>query len=155
MKPNIYLDIDGVILANENNTANYADEFITYLVNNYPVIWATTHCMQSDAHTAVNRIAHLFKPEAVELLKKIRASQWSVAKTELFDFTKPFLWFDDDCFPDEREAMVKNGCLDNWIEIDLFKNENQLKELLDNFPKATEPRPRGIESPTATPKLRY
>lgn len=41
---NIYLDIDGVILANDLHKSNYADEFIKHLVNKYPVYWLTTHC---------------------------------------------------------------------------------------------------------------
>lgn len=32
-KPNIYLDIDGVILANDKKAANYADEFLKNLLN--------------------------------------------------------------------------------------------------------------------------
>lgn len=139
MKPNIYLDIDGVILANENNAANYADEFIEYIVTNYSVTWATTHCMKFNADTAVGHIAHLFKPGTVEFLKKILPSQWSIAKTEMFDFTKPFLFIDDDCYPEEREALIKYNALDNWIEIDLFRNENQLLDIINNFPKAIQP----------------
>jgi len=34
---NIYLDIDGVLLANDTNPAKYADEFIKYILTKYPV----------------------------------------------------------------------------------------------------------------------
>ena len=33
---NVYLDIDGVLLANENNAANYADEFLQAVLAAYP-----------------------------------------------------------------------------------------------------------------------
>ena len=41
---NIYLDIDGVLLANENNAAPYADEFLQHILTKYPdsTYWLTT-----------------------------------------------------------------------------------------------------------------
>ncbi len=92
----IYVDIDGVLLANENNLANYAEEFIEYLVNNYTVYWLTTHCMDNDASLAVQNVGRFCKPEIVELLHKIKPTSWKVAKTEAIDFSQPFLWIDDD-----------------------------------------------------------
>ncbi|OGM16531.1 hypothetical protein A2V56_00600 [Candidatus Woesebacteria bacterium RBG_19FT_COMBO_42_9] len=41
---NIYLDIDGVILANDKQAALYAKEFLKYVTDNYPTYWLTTHC---------------------------------------------------------------------------------------------------------------
>ncbi len=141
MKPNIYLDIDLVILANEKNAANGADDFLQYLIANYPVTWATTHVMHNDPETAISRLKDLLKPETVALLPQIRGASWSVAKTELFDFSKPFLFIDDDLYDDEREVLIQHNCLANWIEIDLSKNENQLLDLLTNFPVAIQPTP--------------
>ena len=43
---NIYLDIDGVILANDKQAALHADAFIAHIVENFPVYWLTTHCMR-------------------------------------------------------------------------------------------------------------
>lgn len=139
MKPTLYLDIDGVILANENNASNYADEFIAYVVTNYAVTWLTTHCMDGNAATPIEHVGHLFKPETVELMRQIRGAKWSLLKTEAIDFTKPFLWIDDDCYIEEREVLNRHTAFANWIEIDLSKNENQLKDLLDSFPAAIQP----------------
>lgn len=33
---NVYLDIDGVLLANETKAANYADEFLHAVLSAYP-----------------------------------------------------------------------------------------------------------------------
>lgn len=41
---NIYLDIDGVILANDKQPALHAKEFLKYITDNYPTYWLTTHC---------------------------------------------------------------------------------------------------------------
>ena len=53
-KPNIYLDIDGVILASEDYLSIGAEELIKYAVENFDVYWLTTHCTESDATHAKN-----------------------------------------------------------------------------------------------------
>lgn len=136
---NIYLDIDGVILANEHNLANGAEELIALLVDNHTVTWATTHCMQNDPETAVSRLQKLVQPITLARLKKIRGSSWFIDKTELFDFSKPFLWFDDDCFPGEKQKLLDYSCLQNWIEVDLYKDHNALLGLINNLPKPVQP----------------
>ena len=132
---NIYLDIDGVLLANEENLAPYAEEFLAHVLERYPdtTYWLTTHC-QGDSLTPIEHVGHLFSQKSVELMKKIKPTSWTVAKTESIDFDKPFLWFDDDLFPDERKDLIRHGVLDNWIEVNLRKNESQLKSFLDSFP---------------------
>lgn len=130
---NIYLDIDGVLLANENNLSTGAEEFIEYVVNNYPTYWLTTHCMDGDPSLAVENVGRHCKPKTVELLKKIKPTKWKVAKTEAIDFSEPFLWFDDDLYDDERNELVINNCLGSWVEVDLAKNMNQLRKTIGTF----------------------
>lgn len=132
---NIYLDIDGVLLANENYAALYAKEFLFRVLEKYPdtTYWLTTHC-QGDPETPIEHVGHLFDAETRALMRKIKPTQWNVAKTEAIDFTKPFLWFDDDCFPDERVVLKSHGVFDNWIEVDLGKNVNQLRNFMESFP---------------------
>ena len=55
-------------------------------------------------------------------MKKIKPTSWQTAKTRAIDFSKPFLWFDDDLFYEEKETLKKHSALDNWIEVDLAKN---------------------------------
>ncbi len=132
---NVYLDIDGVLLANDLNPANYANEFLEYVLTNYPdtTYWLTTHC-QGDANVPIQHIGYLFKPETVELMKKIKPTTWDLAKTRAIDFSQPFLWFDDDLFFEERETLTKNNAVDNWIEVNLQKDPDQLKKFLTSFP---------------------
>ncbi len=137
--PNIYLDIDGVLLANDLTPANYAKEFIATVLERYPytTYWLTTHC-DGDASVPIQHIGHLFDDETVELMKKLKPTSWQTAKTRAIDFNKPFLWFDDDLFYEEKETLLEKGALDNWIEVDLVKNPDQLAEFVTSFPLPLE-----------------
>ena len=75
MKADIYLDIDGVLIASGSRPANYASEFIEYLLKSYPdtTYWLTTHC-NGDASRPIKNIGHLFDEETVELMKQIKPS---------------------------------------------------------------------------------
>lgn len=139
MTPNIYLDIDGVLLANDQYAAATSKEFLKYVLTNYPntTYWLTTHC-NGDASAPVRHISHLFDDETVELLKQIKATSWQTAKTRGIDFTKPFLWFDDDLFYEEKETLLAHGVLDDWIEVDLKKDHDQLGKFLQSFPIPVE-----------------
>lgn len=139
MKPNVYLDIDGVLLANESYPALYAAEFIKHTVSNYPTYWLTTHCMLGNAEEPIDHIGKLFDEATVASMRQIRATSWVLMKTEAIDFSKPFIWFDDDLYSEEREELIKHGALDNWIEVDLYKNEKQLANFINSFPLASTP----------------
>ena len=136
-KVNIYLDIDGVLLANNHNPANYSKEFLKYVLTNYPdsTYWLTTHC-QGDATRPVRDIGHLFDDETVELMKQIKPTIWqnSSSKTAAIDFSKPFLWFDDKLFINERNELIDRKVIDNWIEVDLRKDPDMLLEFIQSFP---------------------
>jgi hypothetical protein len=133
--PNIYLDIDGVLLANDLTPANHAKEFLQKVLEEYPntTYWLTTHC-QGDASVPIQHIGHLFDNETVELMKKIKATSWDLAKTRAINFAKPFLWFDDDLFYEERQSLVEHDVLDNWIEVDLSRDPDQLGKFVASFP---------------------
>ena len=132
---NIYLDIDGVLLANDLNPANHAAEFLKYVLEKFPdsTYWLTTHC-QGDANVPIQHIGHLFNTDTVELMKKIKPTSWDLAKTRAIDFSRPFLWFDDDLFFEEKQSLIEHDSLDNWIEVDLSKNPDQLLNFINSFP---------------------
>lgn len=135
MSTNIYLDIDGVLLANDRQSALHAKEFLQYVLGHYPdsTYWLTTHC-KGDPMEPIRNVGYLFDTETVKLMKHIKPTNWNVAKTEAIDFTKPFLWFDDDLYPEEREVLLHHKALENWIEVDLGKNPNQLNSFIAPFP---------------------
>jgi hypothetical protein len=132
---NIYLDIDGVLLANNLQPANHASEFLKLVLTRYPetTYWLTTHC-RGDASVPISHIGHLFEPDIVELIRKIKPTSWDLAKTRAIDFTQPFLWFDDDLFYEERQDLLEHGVLENWIEVNLTKDKDQLAKFVRSFP---------------------
>lgn len=126
MKPNLYLDIDGVVLANEDNLAIGAIEFIKYATDNLDVYWLTTHCMDGSPAHAVEYVQRATNENIRPYLEKFKPTKWSLMKTEAIDFTKPFLWFDDDCYSGERLALKEQSVFNSWIEINLAKFPDQL-----------------------------
>ncbi len=126
---NIYLDIDGVIMANDKRVSMYSHEFVDHLVNKYPVYWLTTHC-KGDASYTINHLKMFFNSETIKLFEKIKPTNWDILKTDAIDFSQPFLWFDDDLFTEEKQILRQHGCFDSWVQIDLGKDENQLKKYL-------------------------
>jgi len=135
MQTNVYLDIDGVLLANDLNPANYVHEFLEKVTSTYPTYWLTTHC-KGDAGTAINRLSLVFPPETMALLKDVKATNWDLAKTEAIDFSKPFLWFDDDLFYEEKQDLLSHDRIDNCVEVDLKKDPNHLRRFITSFPIA-------------------
>ena len=129
---NVYLDIDGVLLANENNAANYADEFLQAVLAAYPdsTYWLTTHNWRGENRTKEVLAPHL-RPETVPLLDKIKPSVWNEMKTDGINFSEKFIWLDDDLWQDELKVLERHNATDNFILIDLQKNPDQLKDITE------------------------
>lgn len=127
---NIYLDINGVILDKNLKPANYINEFLSHIISKYPVYWLTTHC-KGDSTITVSYLSQLYDQSVIELLKNIKPTNWSTAKTEAINFTTSFLWFDDIIFDFERKDLIKHNVLKSWIKVDLSNNVNQLKSYLN------------------------
>ena len=122
----MYVDIDGVLLANESNLAIGASEFIKYISENFTVYWLTTHCMHGDGAWAVEYVNRASDEDLSGWLNKFTPTTWSLKKTEAIDFSKPFMWFDDDCYSGEKIALKDNNVTNSWIEIELNKYPDQL-----------------------------
>ena len=135
MPTNIYLDVDGVLMAHYNTPASYVDEFLEYVLKNYPdtTYWLTTRCI-GDKKQVLNQLKPYFKESTYNLLEQIKPTNWYQAKTEAIDFTVSFLWFDDDLFMEEKEALIANCVLDNYVKVDLLKKDNQLADFVRSFP---------------------
>lgn len=129
---NIYLDIDGVLLANESYATPHAEEFLRALLTKYPdtVYWLTTHCWRGVNRTR-EALAPAFNNEVLELIKQVKPTDWGDAKTDAIDFSKPFLWFDDDLYDIENKALVEHNVLNSRVEVDIVNNPSQLKELAE------------------------
>lgn len=132
---NIYLDIDGVLLASENAAALFADEFLVKVLSEYPenTYWLTTHNWLGE-NKAAERLTPYLKPETIKLLSIIQPTEWGDWKTDAIDFTQPFLWFDDDLYDEEREVLESHNALENWIGVNLAKDPKQLQKFIQSFP---------------------
>lgn len=125
-----YLDIDGVILANNKQITNYAEEFIKYVVDNYDTYWLTTHCKGDSNHT-IQLLSRFFRPEIIAYLKKIKPTNWRTWKTEAINFGDEFLWFDDQLFETEKQVLRSKGKFSSWVQINLSSDPDQLRDLID------------------------
>lgn len=127
---NIYLDIDGVLLTRSGNQAKFVKEFLEYVLKNHQVYWLTTHC-KGDAVFTIRFMERFFDEKTIELMKNILPTSWETLKTEAIDFSKPFLWFDDNVFNAEKEVLKQHNCLKSQIEINLEEDPDQLKKYLE------------------------
>lgn len=127
---NIYLDVDGVLLASDRGASARVDEFLQAAIKKYPnnTYWLTTYCWNG-----VNRAVEALSPyvvlDTLKLLGQVKPTTWRDHKTEGIDFSQPFLWFDDNLSLSSRTVLEKHNVLSDWIEVNLYKNPNQLKDL--------------------------
>lgn len=128
---NIYLDIDGVLLANETSASEGADEFLQAILKKYPnsTYWLTTHNWQGE-NRAIDVLSPHLKPETIAVIDNIKPSKWGKLKTDAIDFSQEFLWFDDDLWPEELAVLEENNATHRFVMIDLNKNPLQIKRLV-------------------------
>lgn len=133
---NIYLDIDGVLLANDAQAARHVDAFVDRCIaEDADMYWLTTWCRGEENQTEGWLGNSDMNPVTIaKLTAHCKPTNWDVAKTEAIDFSVPFVWFDDDLFEFERRELVKHGVLDNWIGVDLRKDPDMLLQFVRSFP---------------------
>lgn len=129
---NVYLDIDGVLLANETHAANYADEFLQIVLEKYPdsTYWLTTHNW-NDENRAEQVLAPHLHPDTVKLLDKIKPTVWRELKTDAINFDEDFLWFNDDLWPDELNVLEEHEAAEQFILVKLDQDPDMLKKLAE------------------------
>ena len=131
MKPVLYVDIDGVLLANEHNLTQGATEFIKYVADNFEVYWLTAHCRDGNADWAVEYVNRTSKEDLTPWLSKFKPTSWGMFKTDAIDMAKDFIWFDDDVFEEEYEILKDAKKLDCLHEVDLQSSPLQMKQELN------------------------
>ncbi|KQT21489.1 hypothetical protein ASG31_16580 [Chryseobacterium sp. Leaf404] len=123
----LYLDIDGVLLTSrQTKAAENVEELIIFAVQNFDCYWLTTHC-KGNARQALNYLKNYFPINIVDVLRKVKATNWDTLKTEGIDFSSNFIWLEDYPLNAEKLVLKKNKSLNNLIEINL----NQEHELLN------------------------
>lgn len=127
---NLYLDIDGTIITEQGIEANYLYDFLCFAIVNYDCYWLTTHC-KGDASNALEYVKDIVSPQSFELLKKFKATNWNLWKTEGIDYDHNFVWLDDYVFDSEIEVLKEKDVLENLIKIDLKSNPDQLLDIVN------------------------
>lgn len=124
MKRKLYIDIDGVLLKSiESCPVENIHELISFAVSNFDCYWLTTHC-KGDIRPAIDYLSEYLAEEDIELLKKLKPTDWRTLKTEAIDFTSDFCWIDDYVMRAEKEVLLANGKEESLILFDSSrKNE--------------------------------
>ena len=103
------------------------EEFVKYLIDSHDVYWLTIHCT-GDSEYTIKLLKKFFSGENLELLERIKPTYWREFKTEAIDFKEDFLWLDDHLLEEEIQVLKRNKKFDSWVEVDLSKNPDQLKD---------------------------
>ena len=125
----LYLDVDGVILG-QNHDGDIVlipdiDKILRYSKENFQCYWLTTHGRYS-TEDVLSYLAPFSKDFEPSIFAHIEAVRWNVLKTEALDFSRPFIWIDDQPLQAEIQVLRKHACFGNWLFIDTFRNINDL-----------------------------
>ncbi len=128
---NIYLDIDGTMI-HENLAEPKAAEGLTdFLIALRPhqTFWLTTHCRDGNP-VRPREIMKRFVPFELHAdIDRILPTVWDMNKTEGIDWSKDFIWFDNDIGHFEAERFKTAGPDQNVVYFYLLSNPKQLIEI--------------------------
>ena len=127
---NIYLDIWGTLYKTASSIED-REQLLDYILEKCPdsTYWLTTYC-QYGINRAEDVLAREFPPEfAHKVAERVQVAEWETLKTEGIDFSRPFLWLDDNCAVAEREALVRKGAEQNYIAMNPFDPESARRAL--------------------------
>lgn len=127
MTTSVYIDIDGVLLEKGQKIPEGAKELIQFLTNEFDCYWLTTHCRLGENKT-IEYLEPFYDKKSIELLKKVKPTNWDTLKTEAIDFGSHFYWLEDYPFESEIKILEKNHKLNSLIKVDL-KNPQELKRV--------------------------
>lgn len=101
----LYLDIDGVLLTKRKpRPRDFSKRLIKFILENFECYWLTTHC-KGDASITINYLKPYFPDVYLNMLKKIKPTNWDALKTDAIDFKSVYVWIDD-MMPFEAEQNV-------------------------------------------------
>lgn len=142
---NIYLDIDGTLIHEDRYRAGEPAEGLEDLFRvlfahahaDHPcsVFWLTTHCMDGDPQYARRIMKSVLPPHFHADIDRIKPTVWSEQKTEAIDFSRPFIWLDNDVMASEREVLKRRALMDRqWlVEVDLEADPQRLRDVVRDY----------------------
>jgi hypothetical protein len=132
---NIYLDVNGVLLQQDLTPAIGVTDFLKRVLKNNDVYWLTSHC-KGDSAPVLAYLERMLPKEAYELTKQIKPTNWDVLKTDGVDFSKDFLWFDDNLFESERRVLRVHNSEHKHVLVDLKTSPQQIGNFdFSKYPK--------------------
>ena len=126
---NIYLDVNGVLLQQNLTPAIGVTDFLRRAFEKGDVYWLTTHC-KGDNDPVVSYLKLILPTEAFELIERVKPTTFDVLKTDGIDFSKDFLWFDDNIFESEKKVLDAHNSGHKHVMVDLDENPRQLDEFM-------------------------
>ncbi len=119
----IYLDVDGVLLTSKHTrVADFANEFILFVVANFDCYWLTTHC-KGDIKTVIRYLSSYFSQDIIQKLLSIKPTDWTTLKTEAIDYNSNYLWLEDNPFQSEIEILKSKSQEERLIKVDLNRSD--------------------------------
>jgi len=116
---NLYLDIDGVLIdAKNQKAADGLEDFLLYITSRFHCFWLTTHC-RGGVNASIKYLTQFLDTSLLQLLQKVRPTNWDTLKTEAIDFSTPFFWLDDQPFEAEKAILRKRAAMESLIVVDL------------------------------------
>ncbi len=68
----------------------------------------------------------------MDLIKKIKPTNFSLDRTEAIDFSKNFFWLDKELFDSEKNTLKAHNKYNSWIELNLIDCPNQLLNIINS-----------------------
>ncbi len=129
MQIDLYLDVDGVIVG-RNHAGNKAiipniEDILLYTKEHFHCCWLTTHGRYS-TDDVIKYLSLYSQDINLSLFVHIEAVRWNTLKTEAIDFSRPFIWIDDQLLQAEVRILKEKACLENWLFVDTCQNINGL-----------------------------
>ncbi|MCQ2570742.1 MAG: hypothetical protein MJ154_00625 [Candidatus Saccharibacteria bacterium] len=111
----IYLDIYGTLIANNSPKAD-KEALLTFILDNFAgnIYWLTSYSEQ--------RIPEVLAGEyegdlLARLQNEIQYCQSGIYKSDSIDFSRPFVWLDDNQSEADYYALKTHNALDNFIHM--------------------------------------
>jgi hypothetical protein len=127
-----YIEIDGVLLRTGKSGPELIPRFcrvLRFLRTNFDCYWLTTHVRHGSGSAGASaKLAPHLRKSRIDpaILDGIKPTEWETLKTEAIDFSRPFIWLDDDPLPTERRILQEKSCADSLVDIDWRKRATRL-----------------------------
>jgi len=128
----IYLDINGVLLTRDLQPARHLGPFLDFVTKKHTCLWLTTHC-RGDENRTLDVLGPALDARGRMALGRILPTDWRTLKTEAILWDRDFRWLDDTLLEAERSELSRHLAMDRFIQVDLERDPDVLKNLMDRL----------------------